>query len=59
MVVEGCTQKEAKNEFWANMSVARHVDFYVDQGLKKMDAIKNVAKDRGVAKNEIYKEVNT
>ena len=59
LVVEGCTQKEVKNEFWANMSVARHVDFYVDQGLKKMDAIKNVAKDRGVAKNEIYKEVNT
>ena len=40
------------------MSIEEHVEYYVNQGLKKMDAIKSVAKDRGVAKNEIYKEIN-
>ena len=58
LVIEGCTVKEA-NEFWTDMSIDEHVDFYVKQGMKKMDAIKSVAKDRNVAKNEIYKIVNT
>ena len=58
LVVEGCTTKES-NEFWTDMSIEEHVDFYVKQGMRKMDAIKSVAKDRNVAKNEIYKIVNT
>lgn len=42
--------------FWENMTVDEHVRFYMDNGLKKMDAIKKVASDRAVPKNEIYKE---
>lgn len=38
-----------------DLSVEQHVEFYVDQGLSKMDAIKATAKDLGVSKNEIYK----
>ena len=30
-------------------------NFYVKNGLTKMEAIKKTAKDRGVGKNEIYK----
>ncbi len=59
LVVEGCTQKSQSDLFWANMSIEEHLNFYVNQGLKKMDAIKSVAKDRDVPKNEIYKIVNT
>ena len=59
LVVEGCTQKDENEMFWSSMTIAQHVDFYVDQGMKKMDAIKSVAKDRGLAKNEVYKVVNT
>ena len=40
------------------MSVAEHVESYIASGMSKMDAIKAVAKDRGVPKNVIYKEVN-
>ena len=58
LVVEGST-KNAGDAFWVNMSIEDHVEFYVKQGMKKMDAIKMVAKDRDVAKNEIYKIVNT
>lgn len=43
--------------FWEKLSVAEHVAFYIDQGLSKMDAIKACAKDRGVPKNSIYKEL--
>ena len=59
LVIEGCTQKALENEFWSKMSIDEHVDFYVNQGLKKMDAIKAVAKDRSLPKNEVYKIVNT
>ena len=59
LVVEGCDKSMASDAFWTNMSVEEHVNFYVAEGLKKMDAIKSVAKDRDVPKNEIYKIVNT
>ena len=43
--------------FWKCMSINEHVEFYISGGLSKMDAIKKTAKDRGVPKNEIYKEM--
>ncbi len=58
LVVEGSQEKQPSSEFWTSLSIAQHVEHYVSQGMKKMDAIKQVAKDRGVAKNEIYKAVN-
>ena len=60
LVVEGASEASAISEaFWANMSIEEHVEHYIALGQKKMDAIKSVAKDRGVAKGEIYKIVNT
>ena len=60
LVVEGATDDEiSSNAFWADMSIEQHVEHYISLGMKKMDAIKSVAKDRGVAKNEIYKVINT
>ena len=60
LVVEGASEAKVLSEaFWANMSIEEHVEHYIALGQKKMDAIKSVAKDRGVAKNEIYKIVNT
>lgn len=48
-------EKNEDGEFWKNMTVEKHVEFYISAGMKKMDAIKSCAKDRGVPKNEIYK----
>ena len=39
------------------MSVREHVDFYLSSGLSKMDAAKAAARDRGVSKSVIYKEL--
>ena len=30
LVVEGCTQKE-NNEFWVNMTIEEHIDYYVEK----------------------------
>ena len=59
LVVAGAENSSAsENAFWANMTVEEHVDYYISREMKKMDAIKAVAKDRGVSKSEIYKIVN-
>ncbi len=54
LVLEGA--KGESGAFWQDMTVDAHIEYYVSQGIKKMDAIKQVAKDRGVPKNEIYKQ---
>ena len=57
LVVEGMQSKAQNDYFWENMSIEAHVEFYISNGLSKMDAIKSCAKDRGVHKNIIYKEI--
>lgn len=52
LVIEGKKAECALN----NLSVREHVLTYMRQGMEKKDAIKKVASDRGVAKNEIYRE---
>ena len=54
LIVEGATQKE--NPLNA-LSVREHVQYYLNQGLEKKEAIKAVARDRGVQKNEVYQSV--
>ncbi|MBE6643308.1 MAG: 16S rRNA (cytidine(1402)-2'-O)-methyltransferase [Ruminococcaceae bacterium] len=53
LVLEGA--KKSKANDWENLSVDEHIDFYTKSGMPKMDAIKKVAKDRGVPKGDIYK----
>ncbi|MBR6776288.1 MAG: 16S rRNA (cytidine(1402)-2'-O)-methyltransferase [Clostridia bacterium] len=57
LIVHGYEADET-DMFWADMTVTQHFEYYVKMGLSKMDATKAVAKDRGVPKNEIYKELN-
>ena len=57
LIVTGYEADES-DMFWADMTIEQHFEHYVNLGLSKMDATKAVAKDRGVPKNEIYKELN-
>lgn len=52
IVVEGNKEKVD----FGSLSVLEHVKMYVEDGMKEMDAIKQVAKERGVAKSIIYSE---
>ena len=56
LVVEGAKDAVTAS-FWDAMDVPTHVQHYISGGMAKMDAIKQVARDRGVAKNEIYKQM--
>lgn len=60
LVVEGIDKNAIKNEEQTNLlslDIEAHVQFYIDGGMSKNDAIKKCAKDRGVHKNEIYQVV--
>ncbi len=57
MVIEGCDQAElaAKEQAaWSEMSIDEHMDVYLSQGMDKKEAMRCVAKDRGVSKRDIY-----
>ena len=58
LVVEGKTQDEIDKECkdkWESLSIEEHVIAIMNKGLSKKDAIKKVAKERGIQKNEVYK----
>ena len=40
----------------SNLTIIEQVDFYINNGMKTMDAIKTVAKERGLKKNDVYAE---
>ena len=54
LFIEGDKKKLQENPL-NNITIEEHYKYYENQGLDKKEIIKKVAKDRGVAKNEIYK----
>lgn len=50
-------QDEERREMWEETTIKEHMDIYLKQGLDKKEAMKAVAKDRGVSKRDIYKEL--
>lgn len=48
---------EKSQKKWDNITVAEHVLQYINEGLDKKDAIKQVAVDRGLPKREVYQLV--
>lgn len=57
LVLEGRSAEEletAKQEQWGAMALEDHMRLYVEQGLSKKEAMKAVAKDRGLSKRDIY-----
>ena len=60
LVIEGKSREELQSEEiskWSEMSVREHMDIYLAQGIDKKEAMKMVAKDRGVSKRDIYQEL--
>ena len=55
IIVRGIDEEDIKKEnFWENMTIEKHVEYYTNLGMSDMDAIKKVAADRCVNKREIY-----
>ena len=57
IVIAGRSREEIRQEEkarWEDMSIEDHMEHYISQGLDRKEAMKKVAKDRGVQKREIY-----
>ena len=62
IVVEGKSYQEKARETqekWEELSVEEHMEHYLSQGIDKKEAMKKVAKDRGVPKRVIYQALLT
>lgn len=60
VVIEGCSAEKLlleQQKSWEAMSIQAHMAFYEQRGMDHKDAMKAVAKDRGIPKREIYKEL--
>lgn len=57
LVIEGRDRKEIedmKQRQWDDISVKEHFNMYIEKGMDRKEAMKAVAKDRGMGKREVY-----
>lgn len=57
LVIEGKSFDELREETireWEKMTIPEHFAYYAEQGMDKKIAMKQVAKDRGISKRDVY-----
>ena len=60
LVIEGQNRESLKQEEiakWETLSIQEHMEYYLEQGVEKKEAMKLVAKDRGISKRDVYQEL--
>ena len=60
LIIEGKSRAQMEEEQragWESMSIEEHMEHYESRGIDRKEAMKLVARDRGVSKRDIYKEL--
>jgi len=60
IVIQGKNRSDIRKEekeAWLEMELEEHMDYYMNQGIDKKEAMKKVSKDRGVSKRDIYQQL--
>lgn len=60
LVIEGKSRqalKEEKQAEWLELSLEEHMEYYLSRGFDRKAAMKQTAKDRGVGKRDIYRQL--
>ncbi len=60
LVMEGKSREDIRREEvskWEELSIEEHMEYYQSQGNDKKDAMKLVAKDRGISKRDVYQQL--
>lgn len=60
LVIEGRSREEIKKEQqmkWGEISLEEHMAHYEQQGMSRKEAMKCVAKDRGISKRDVYQQL--
>jgi 16S rRNA (cytidine1402-2'-O)-methyltransferase len=59
LMIEGMSQEAMKameEEKWEQLSIKDHLRMCIDAGMDKKEAVKKVAKERGIGKREVYED---
>ncbi len=60
LVIQGRDPREVREEevrAWEEISLEEHMERYLEQGMDRKEAMKQVARDRGVSKRDIYRQL--
>jgi 16S rRNA (cytidine1402-2'-O)-methyltransferase len=60
LVLEGKSREERQQERiekWEEMGIGEHYELYIREGLPEKEAMKQVAKDRGISKRDVYQAI--
>ena len=60
LVLEGADEQEllkAQQASWEELTLEEHMDLYESKGVDRKEAMKKVAKDRGIQKREVYQKL--
>ncbi len=60
LVIEGKSREELRQEEvakWEEMSLEEHMEYYMNQNIARKDAMKLVARDRGIGKRDVYQQL--
>ncbi len=60
LVIAGKDREEVISEEqakWKALSIQEHMDYYEAQGIEKKEAMRLVAKDRGISRRDVYQEL--
>ena len=60
LVMEGKSREELRKEEvskWEERTIEEHMEYYMSQGFDKKEAMKLVAKDRGISKRDVYQQL--
>ena len=60
LVIQGKSRQEIKEERqrqWSQMDLSEHMAYYESQGLDRKEAMKQVARDRGLGKRDVYRQL--
>lgn len=49
--------EEDRQKQWEELSLEEHMEVYLKKGISKKEAMKEVAKDRGISKRDVYKQL--
>lgn len=60
LVIEGKSYMDIEKENqekWMEMDLTEHMEVYESQGISHKDAMKQVAKDRGISRRDVYQQL--
>lgn len=60
LVIEGKSYQDIEKENredWMHMDLEEHMKLYESKGIARKEAMKMVAKDRGISKREVYQQL--